>query len=428
MPVISPFRALTYAPRLRAELDHLIAPPYDVIPAERRPGIAARHPNNIVHLDLPQDGRGGDRYARAAGLLRRWVDSGVLVRDGAPAVYVCEQRFTAPTGEERTRSGFFARLRLEPYGAGTIIPHERTLDGPRRDRQRLLRATRTHLSAILLIHPDPDGRVWRMTREAAASPVYEQARDPEGTLIRIVRLADREMLEALGQRLRDAWAIIADGHHRYEASLAYQEECRRAGRGDADHLLAFFCSLEDPGLAIFPIHRLVHSLEGWDPSRFRERLGEYFALRPLGSPEALRSAVDGGRGRSGVFGLVVRGERGGWLVEWKEGAGLDHPSIASVPPPLRRLDVILLHRLVMEGILGITPEAQERQAHLDYVRDGPELLRRMGEGRAQAGFLLNPTRMEQVIEVTRRGLRLPQKSTYFHPKVPTGLVLNPIDE
>ena len=428
MPIISPFRALSYAPHLRGELEHLIAPPYDVISEDRRTSIAARHPNNIVHLDLPEGNSGADRYQVAAGLLNGWIDDRVMVRDSTPAFYVCRQRFRTPLGDERSRCGFFARVRLEPFGNGAVMPHERTLDRPRLDRQRLLEATRTHLSAVFLLHPDPDGRVADMMRAAAESPGGHEVRDADGTISRLTQVEEAATIATLEAQLRDEWALIADGHHRYEASLAYREERRRAGNKDADHLLAFFCSLKDPGLAIFPIHRLVHSLEDFDAGRFRRSLDRFFSMRRIDSQEELIRAVDEGSGRAGVYGLLVKGELGGWLLEWKEGVGQDEPVMASVPPPLRRLDVILLHRLVFETILGITPDAQARQTNLDYAKDVRELFRRMDEGPARIGFLVNPTRMEQVLEVTRQGLRLPQKSTYFHPKVPTGLVLDSLDE
>lgn len=427
MPVVEPFRALCYAAPLRRDLDRLVAPPYDVIPDQRRQRLAARHENNIVRLDLPRPDGGADPYAWAARELARWVREGVLAREERPALYACEQRYRAPSGEELTRRGFFARLRLEPLGSGSVIPHERTLDRPRADRQRLLAATRTHLSAVFMLHPDPGAEIRRLLEGVMREAPFEEARDDEGTLSRVVRLDDAERVGAVSRRLRDQWALIADGHHRYESALAYRDERRAAGRDDAGHVLAFLCSLEDPGLAIFPIHRLVHSLPGFEPARVRARIGEFFSLAPVGELEALRRALRERAGRPGVFGLAVRGEPGLLLAEWKEAAGLDRPEMQPIPEPLRRLDVILLHRLVLEAILGITTEAQARQENLDYPKDDREVLAATVEGRADLGILMNPTRMDQVIEVTRKGLRLPQKSTYFHPKVLTGLVFDPLD-
>ncbi|HEU4403366.1 MAG TPA: DUF1015 domain-containing protein [Candidatus Polarisedimenticolia bacterium] len=427
MPTITPFRALCYAPSLRRDLDRLVAPPYDVISEERRDRLASRHRNNIVHLDLPRAGPRGDPYDGASRLLEAWIRDHVLARESVPAYFACEQRYRAPSGEERIRRGLFARVQLEPLDGGVVIPHERTLDRPRADRQRLLAVTRTHLSAVFMLHPDPGAEVSRVLAEVCAAETCAQASDDDGTLSRLVRVDDASRIGSLTQRLAGQWALIADGHHRYESALAYRDERRAAGARDAEHVLAFLCSLEDPGLAIFPIHRLVHSLQAFDAERFRTRLRELFDLTRIDGEDALRAALGARLDRAGVFGIALRGETGFWLAEWKEGAGLGRPEMAPIPEPLRNLDVILLHRLVLEGILGITPEAQARQANLDYVKDARDWHAGVRSGRADLGVLMNPTRIEQVIEVTRKELRLPQKSTYFYPKVLSGLVLDPLD-
>ena len=427
MPDVEPFRALTYAPRLRSSLDRLVSPPYDVLTEEQRSRHIGRHDDNIVRIDRPRSSGEEEPYAGAARLLERWIRDGVLVRDAQPALYVCEQTYRGPSGEEGSRRGFFARLALEPFGpAGTVLPHERTLDEPRADRARLLAATRTHLSAVFLLHPDPAGDVARMVEAAMKGETFLQARDDDGTVSRVVRVADPDRVALVGRRLREEWALIADGHHRYESALAYRDERRALGRRDAEHVLAFFCSLQDKGLSIFPIHRLVHSLPGFDAAAFLARLDPLFRVTRAGTADDLRHGLASAAARPGVFGLVL-GDDACWLAEWKEGQGLERPEMASTPEPLRRLDVVLLHRLLLEGILGITPEAQARQTNLDYVKDERSVFERVGGGRALVGVLMNPTRIEQVIDVTRAGCRLPQKSTYFFPKVLTGLVLDPLD-
>ncbi len=426
MPVVTPFRALTYSPSLRPVLDRLVAPPYDVLSEEQRARLMAGHENNVVHVDLARPPAGEGSYAGAARRLDRWQRDHILVRDTQPALYFCEQRYRRPSGEDTTRRGFFARLTLEPFGSGSIIPHERTLDGPRADRGRLLAATRTHLSAVFLLHPDPGGDVARAVESALAGVPLLEARDDDATLSRVVPVVDRERIEFLTVRLRDQWALIADGHHRYESALAYRDERRARDLRDAEHVLAYFCSLEDRGLAIYPIHRLVHSVQRFAEARFRESLAPLFRLTRTATPDDLRIAVSSKSGRPGVFGLVLPGS-GFWLAEWKEGEGLDRPEMVPIPGALRTLDVVLLHRLVLEGILGITPEAQARQENLDYVKEDRALFERASTAGVQVGVLMNPTRIQQVIEVTRGGVRLPQKSTYFFPKVLTGLVFDPLD-
>jgi uncharacterized protein (DUF1015 family) len=426
MPVVAPFRALSYSPRLRPILDRLVAPPYDVLTEEQRARFLARHDNNIVHVDLPRSSAGDDSYAGAARLLERWIRDDVMVRDTRAAFYVCEQRYRSASGGEATRRGLFARLTLEPFGSGSILPHERTLEEPRADRRRLLAATRTHLSAVFLLHADPGGEVAGAVAGALAGETFLQARDDDGTLSRVARVADQKSIEFVVSRLRDQWALIADGHHRYESALAYRDERRARGQQDAEHVLVFLCSLEDSGLAIFPIHRLVHSLPEFDAAGVRGRLAPLFRLSRARTAEELRGGMSTGSALPGVFGLVFPGEDY-WLAEWMQGEGLARPELAALPEPLRCLDVVLLHRLLFEAILGITPEAQARQAHLEYVKDDRLVYEGVAKGRAQIGVLMNPTRIEQVIEVTRAGFRLPQKSTYFFPKVLTGLILDPLD-
>jgi len=420
-----PFRALRYAPPGEVAIDRLIAPPYDVISGPQREQLAAE-PHNIVHLDLPAPAPGADPYAGAAKRLRDWIREGVLIRDPHLAFYVCEQDYRTPEGAARRRRGLFARLTLEPFDSGVVIPHERTLERPRLDRLRLLEATRTHLSAVFLLHHDPGGRVASLLGELDGGPPLLRARDGEGNPIRLFRVQEPSRMARLEALLRDQWALVADGHHRYESALAYRDARRARGVPDAEHVLALLCSLEDEGLSILPIHRLVHSLPDFSAARARAALATFFSLQEVASPQGLVAAVRGARGQPGVFGLLFGNDGGAFLARWKPGAGLDRPGVRAVPELLRRLDVILLHRLVLEEVLGIDLEAQARQTHLEYVKDDGHLLKAARQ--AQIGVLLNPTRIEQVVEVSRAGLRLPQKTTYFYPKVPSGLVLDPLDD
>jgi uncharacterized protein (DUF1015 family) len=424
MPRIEPFQALRFAPTAGGSPGRRFAPPYDVLDAAERRALAA-DPCNIVHLDLPEAAAGDDRYRAAAALLGRWRNIGVLVRDPDPSYYFLEQRFRDSRGVDRMRRGFFARLFLEPLEGGSVLPHERTLESPRRDRESLLAATRTHLSAVFMLHPDPGGGVAAALQRVAAAPPLTSGPDPCGGDLRLWRVSDAETTGLMTRCLASGWALIADGHHRYESALAYQKGRREAGRDDARTILVYLCGDSDPGLRIEPIHRLVRGVAGFDTARFREELRHRFDLRtvPRGT---LAAALAAEPGRPGVFGFLFPGASDGVLARWRDGAGLDRPVFDPVPEPLRRLDVILLHRLVLEDMLGIGAEAQRRQENIDYVKDAAALER--GVASADFGVLLNPTRLDQVVEVSRMGLRLPQKSTFFHPKVTSGLVLDPLDE
>ena len=421
MPRVDPFRALRYSPAIATRLGEVIAPPYDVIAPEQRARLAA-HPANIVHVDLPVAAGGGDRYAAAASTLAGWVRDGILIRDSEPAYYLCEQTFRVESGALGRRLGLFARLGLEPLESGVVVPHERTHEGPRVDRLHLLEATRTHVSPLLLLHSDPAGEVARLLARLSGSPPSAAAPAGEGTGCRLWRLPEPATVERIHALLRDAWLLIADGHHRYESALEYD---RLHGGKVPGSVLACLCSLEDPGVRVLPIHRRIRGLATFDGARVRADLSAWFDLDAVAPPSELAALVASRASRPGTFGLAFGGEPGAWVASWRDGAGLDRPTLAALAPELRRLDVILLHRLVFEETLGLSLEAQARQDHLEYVKDGAELMR--GARDAQLSVLMNPMPMEQVMSVARAGLRLPQKSTFFDPKVPSGLVLDPID-
>ena len=421
MARLAPFRALRFDAGPPGDLARRLAPPYDVISPERRRTLAA-DPHNIVHLDLPE-GPPERVYEEAAARLESWRRDRTLALDPAPAFYAAEQSFKDASGAARRRRGFFARLGLEPFEAGVVLPHERTLESPRRDRERLLAATRTHLSAVFLLHEDPGGETARLLAVAADNPPERELVDPDGCGLRLWRLGDRATIERLGAAAGRGWTLIADGHHRYESALAYRASRRAAGRDDAPDVLAFLCSAEDPGLVIGPIHRLVHRVPGLDPERAAATLRRRFVVEPTpraGLARALRATA----AAPGAFGLLFPGRDEGLLLRWRDDEE-GRRALLGVPEPLRQLDVVLLHRLVFEEALGLSPEAQAGSDHLEYVKVEAALLR--GVEQASCGVLLNPTRLAQVVEVSRKGLRLPPKSTYFQPKVPSGIVLDPLD-
>ena len=422
MAHVEPFRALRYAVPPAPDITPLIAPPYDVIGPANRKRLAA-HPANIVHIDLPQAETGGDPYREAGERLTGWIRDGVLVRDASDAIYVAEHEFPGPDGLPRRRRGFFARLRIEPYASGIVIPHERTHEGPRVDRSRLLAATGANLSPIFLLHPDPGARVISITGEVAAAPPTAWARLGGHETVRLWRVDERAAVDGLCGLLRDQWVLIADGHHRYESALAHLARESATGRGAAaGHVLAYLCSLEDPGLAVLPIHRVVRPLPGFDPERVRRALERDFELTPIADPAGLAGAVAAGSGRPGVFGLLFGGERGAWVARWRHDGDDEPAGLADLPAPLRHLDVVVLERLVFERALGLAAERRARGDLLEYIKDDATLIERARN--ASLAVLLNPTRLDQVTAIARLGLVLPQKSTYFHPKVPTGLVVD----
>ena len=269
MADVQPLLTLRYDLGSVGGLGSVIAPPYDVIDAERRAGLVARSPFNVVELDLPEPaGGGGDPYLHATTTLEAWRQQGILVREREPALWALAQDFVAPDGTRRTRRGFFARVRVEDYGAGRIRPHERTQPGPKEDRLRLTRATRTNLSPIFSLFDDPAGEAWAALESTAGQEPFAEATDDDGVENRIWRVGDPDGIAAVQTALADRELLIADGHHRYETARIYAEEI--GGEGEHRFVLMFLCALSDPGLAVFPTHRLLSGLR--DPD-VQERLG-----------------------------------------------------------------------------------------------------------------------------------------------------------
>src|SRR5215218_6672023 len=253
MADVQPLRALRYEPSAVGSLDDVIAPPYDVIDDELRAELVARSPYNAVQIELPSS------YEAAARTLRDWRESGVLVREDEPAMWVLRQEYEAPDGSERARAGFFARVRVDQYGPGRIRPHERTHPGPKEDRLRLVRATKANLSPIFSLFPDLSGAVAEALERAAAGEPFARATDHDGIRNTLWRVADPDQLAAFQTALADAELLIADGHHRYETARAYAEEV--GGEGGHRYVLMLLCSLSDPGLLVFPTHRLLTGLK-----------------------------------------------------------------------------------------------------------------------------------------------------------------------
>ncbi|HEX2397432.1 MAG TPA: DUF1015 domain-containing protein [Solirubrobacteraceae bacterium] len=417
MAEVQPLRALHYDLGAAGPLSDLIAPPYDVIGSGQRAGLAARSPYNVVHVDLPE---GDDPYTSAAELLGRWLREGIVVRDDRPAVWALTQDYVAPGGARMTRRGFLCRVRVEDYGAGRIRPHERTHPGPLEDRLALTRATRVNLSPIFALHPDPDGSARGVLTTIVADDPWGEASDDEGTIHRVWRVADSEAIAALQSSLAGAELLIADGHHRYETARAYAQEV--GGEGPHRYVLMCLVALEDPGVAVFPIHRLV---AGLGPQR-REALAAALR-RDFDLHEVAREALvpDGG----GPLRLgYLDAQLGRPLQLALRDQSIADSALPDKPPVYRRLDTAVLEALVLKGALGMTEADIAHLNGLGYSVDASEALRLLDEGAFDAGFFMRPTPVAQVREVAAAGETMPPKSTFFYPKLATGLVFNPLSD
>ncbi|HZS36282.1 MAG TPA: DUF1015 domain-containing protein [Polyangia bacterium] len=436
MAEIAPFRGILYDPKKAGRADRLLAPPYDVINDADRARLAALDPHNCVRLILPKDAQGGDsdgKYAEAARELNAWLDEGVLRRDDAPALYRYHQIFKEPgEGGARTftRKGFICRIRLRRFDEGVVLPHERTLAGPKADRLKLKRATRCHLSQVFGLYSDPerstDAPFEKLEREA---PLLDGT-TTDGVTQRLWRLTDAASQNKVVAALADKKVYIADGHHRYETMLALRDELRAESGGNprssVEFGTIFLANMDDPGLLVFPTHRVVHGLESFDFARLIEGARAFFTADELKVTNAAAVRAElAERGRRAPTFAAARGNRIVYLTLRGDVDLTRVPSLVG-PQVVRQLDVTLLHALIIEYVLGIDRAAQERQTNLRYVKDTAAALAEAGAPGVQAVFVMNPTPVAQVKAVADAGEVMPQKSTFFYPKLASGLVLNPI--
>jgi uncharacterized protein (DUF1015 family) len=438
VPEIRPFRALRYDRTVVGDPALVVAPPYDVIGPEQRAALVARHKANIVNLDLPAEELGDepdDRYRRAARTLAAWRSDGTLRKDPHPSVYVYEQTYLVPgTQTERTQRGFFARLRLEPFGPDAgVLPHERTLAGPREDRYKLLRATGVNTSPVVALFEDASGATGERLSFAAAGPPDIEVTDDDGVRHRLWAVpadgegASAEIASALTAAAAARPVTIADGHHRYETALQYRDERRmtRSCEEDPafDYLLTLFLEATGEPLTVLPTHRLLRGIGDEKAAGLLERAGELFEVERVGSAETLvrrseaAALAGGGAGR---FGLWTRS--GGALLTARRDAF--EPYLPAGGEALRALDVTLLG-VALERLAGVDADAVKAGA-VAYSKSAAEAVAavRAGDG-VDAAFLLEGTPVASIEAVAQAGDVMPQKSTYFYPKALSGLVINP---
>jgi uncharacterized protein (DUF1015 family) len=438
VPEVRPFRALRYDPEAVGDLAAVVAPPYDVIGPEDAARLLARHPRNVVRLDMPGVEAGDepdDRYRRAARTLAAWRSDGTFHKEPRSAVYVYEQTYRVPgTDTERTQRGFFGRLRLESFGPDSgVLPHERTLEGPREDRYRLLRATGVNTSPVVGLYDDASGTSAAILATIASGPAAIDVRDPDDVRHRLwVVEADGDASEHVSDLLASAGAgpiTIADGHHRYETALRYRDERRMSRSCEEDpafdYLLMLFLETSSEPLTVLPTHRLVGGLGSEGRARLKEPLLELFESRPAGIAELERTFGNGlATGGAGRFGLWTR-DGGSILTARRHAFSADSAGVATA---VRQLDVWLLG-VALERLLGIDDAAVAGGERVAYTKSVADAVARVGsdEDWADAAFLLEPTPVPSITAVAASGEVMPQKSTYFYPKALTGLVINPLE-
>jgi uncharacterized protein (DUF1015 family) len=413
---VRPLNAVHYNLAAVPSLGDVIAPPYDVIDAARRQQLIARSPFNVVELDLPAAPNGGDRYEHAAETLEEWLLQGILAADREPSVWALTQGYEGPDGAPRTRRGLLCRVRVTEYGPGRVRPHERTQPGPKEDRLKLTEATRHNLSPIFSLHP---GDAWRHLEGHTRSDPWAEVTDDEGTTHRIWRITEPDVHRAVSAELADAELLIADGHHRYETARTYADAI--GGDGPHRYTLMALVSLDDPGLTVFGYHRLLTDVGAGEPQQaLRTAILENFDVDEV-PVEQLDPAGEQG---VGVFGYIDAHHRQGYRLRLKDLAPVER-ALPDMSDAYRRLDAAILETLLLSGGLGMSAADVEAKRGIGYTASADAAIASL-DGDTDAVFLMRPTPVEQVREVAAAGETMPPKSTYFYPKLLTGIVFNPL--
>jgi uncharacterized protein (DUF1015 family) len=440
MAEIFPFRAYRYNPA-RVDLARAVTQPYDKITPAMQDRYYSYGPDNLVALEkgrsFPDDTPANNVYTRASEALRGWIARGVLIRDPAPSLYVTSQDYAVPhTSERKVRKGFIALSRIEDYSAGVVFRHEQTLAGPKADRLELLRHTRVHTGQLFMLFSDPQRRVDALLEEVMRTPAAAEIRDEYDVLHRLWPVADHAMIEHVRSAMADQKLVIADGHHRYETALAYRNECRAKLAGAVDpnapheRVMMTLFNTHAEGLTVLPTHRVVSRLASFDWAQVRRRLESWFEVTEFAFSNPNERATRYADFRCALIGRDPDRRAIGLYA----GLGAFHllalPAttnlaelLPQVSPGQRQLDVVLLHQLILEKGLGITPAMVTAEKNITYEREMDTALAAVDSKEAQLCCLLNPVHVQQVVDLALSGEVLPQKSTDFYPKLLSGLAI-----
>jgi uncharacterized protein (DUF1015 family) len=432
MADILPFRALRYDLQ-QVSASQVVTQPYDKITPQMQERYYAASPYNLVRIILGRressDNGRENVYTRAAAYGRQWRAEGILRQDSAPSVYAYSQTFTAPSGKDFERRGFIALGRVEDYTAKVVFRHEQTLSKPKADRLDLLRTTRAHYEQLFLLYED-SGEV-----DSLLAPTKDPAidvADEYGVAHRVWQISDPGVIASVQKKMNDKKLVIADGHHRYETALNFRNECRAAAGGQSnsdapyEFVMMTFVNMNDPGLLVLPTHRVVHSLESFSVDEFENASRKYFEVEEVdaGLDASRAAALLGERGRAGTALLAVTASRA-FLLHSPKAAGAQ--LLSGLSARQKSLDVVQLHKVLLEGVLKLSEESIRNQQNLSYLRDASEALTQVRKGEANLAFLMNSCPVAQVRDVAFAGEVMPQKSTDFYPKLLSGLAAYALD-
>src|SRR5579863_3840920 len=443
MAQVHPFQAFRYNPE-RVPFERVLTQPYDKISTSMQDGYYSADAHNLITVEkgrsYPTDNPQNNVYTRAAAALDNWIREKIVVEDPVPSFYAYTQEYAVPgTGEQRTRRGFIGAGKLEEYSAGVVFRHEHTLSGPKADRLELLRHTRTHTGQLFMLYSDPAASVDKLLDAAARSKADVEIRDEYGVAHKLWPVTDEQTIEAIRREMADKKLVIADGHHRYETALAYRDECRaRAGRVDAsapyEKVMMTLFNTAGKGLTILPTHRVVTNVPNSSIAGLRTALANVFDVQsyPFSEGAERRRAYEQfrldlslGQAQRAIGAYAADGAFHIFVL--KKEANLEI-LLQGVSAAQRRLDVVLLHRLILERGLNITQDAVKTEKNIAYEREMDTAIAEVDSGRAQICFLLNPVSVETVAEMAMGGEVLPQKSTDFFPKLMSGITMYRLSE
>ncbi|MBQ2943095.1 MAG: DUF1015 domain-containing protein [Ruminococcus sp.] len=427
MAQIKAFKGLRFDTNTAGCIKSICCPPYDIISEAQRLQYLAENENNIIRLELPKEGE--NPYATACEVLKMWEDKGILIREAEDALYIYEEEFTA-YGERKSIKGLICRLKVEEFSKGVVLPHEFTLSKAKEDRLNLMKATNCNFSQIYGLYMDEEHTSLSTIDALSERECDLSFTDDDNITHRLWIVTDKDAIEKLCADFDDRKIYIADGHHRYETALNYRNWCREKGiakEGDAcDYQMIFLCDMGHPGLVVFPTHRLVRDLETFDKAEVLAKCEAYFDVEKYTDTENMEKILaDKDKQGKKAFGFYTG--KGEWYLLTLKDISVMNELLPELSKASRSLDVTVLHTLILEQIFGIDKENMAQQINLTYTKFFEEALCAVDEGVAQCSFVLNPTKVEEIRDVASEGEKMPQKSTYFYPKMITGMVMNKLD-
>lgn len=415
MATIKAFGALRFTPKA-GSLEELTCPPYDIISEEEREAYLARNPHNIIRLELPREGQ--DPYQQAQATFREWMDQGILATDQAPGLYLYEEVFTV-AGEQKSLLGLCCMVKLEEFEKGVVLPHEQTLSKAKTDRFNLMTATGCNFSSVYCLYFDEENNIFSRLEAATQQEPLEEFQSADGITHRVWKIEDPAEIQKISTLFEEKKLYIADGHHRYETALNYRNSLMAQGKevGQADYVMMTLMHMEHPGLVVFPTHRVVHGLEQFDAQQLLKDCGEHFTLTQVAVGELEGVMKQAEQAGEKVLGLCL--PQGAYLLKLRS-EDVMKELLPQASKAYQLLDVNVLHLLILERFLGIDKENMANQRNLYYTRDAEEAFATVSQGKANCAFLLNATKVEEIADVAAAGEKMPQKSTYFYPKLITG--------